>query len=189
MKTTLKQNYTMKLTTLACLVAGIAGITPALQAAATTDSVAVSKMLAQAKTQAYSISVDADALESYTREPSLSWESHVIEISRMREDINAAGKTLASLTSSRAQASPWQVAAIDRIIPFLQEIASDTTAAIEYLNKNHTQLATKREYTDYIEANADTSKELSTLIAHFVDYGNRKSRYDSLRSSLELPAK
>jgi hypothetical protein len=186
---TLKQNYTMKLTTLACLIAGIAGTTPALHAADVPDSMAVSKMLAEAKTQAYAISVDADALESYTREPSLSWESHAFEITRMKNDINATAKILTSLTAARAQASPWQVAAIDRIIPFMQEMAADTTAAIEYLNKHHTQLATKKEYTDYIEANADTSRELSTLISHFVDYGNRKSRYDSLRSSLELPAK
>jgi hypothetical protein len=189
MKNALKQNYTMKLTTLACLVAGIAGITSTLQGADVPDSVAVSKMLADAKTQAYSISVDADTLESYTREASLSWESHAIEITRMKNDINATAKTLTSLTASRAQASPWQATAIDRIIPYMQELAADTTAAIEYLNKHHAQLSTRKEYTDYLEANADTSRELSTLIAHFVDYGNRKSRYDKLKNALELPAK
>jgi len=189
MKTIRKQNYTMKLTMLACLAAGIAGITPTVRAADVPDSVTVSKMLAQAKTQAYSISVDASELEAYTREISLSWESHAMEITRMKNDINATAKTLTSLTASRAQASPWQATAIDRIIPYMQELAADTTAAIEYLNKHHTQLATKKEYTDYIEANADTSQELSTLIAHFVDYGNRKSRYESLKNALELPAK
>jgi hypothetical protein len=189
MKITLKQNHTIKLTTLACLLAGIAGITPAVQAADVRDSVAVSKLLAEAKTQAYAISVDATTLESFTREPSLSWQSHAIEITRMKNDINAAAKTVTMLSSSKAEASPWQVTAIDRIIPFMQEIATDTTAAIEYLNKNQSRLANNKEYRDYIEANSDTSQELSTLIAHFVDYGNRKSRYESLRSTLELPAK
>jgi len=93
------------------------------------------------------------------------------------------------LGDRRGQAAPWQVSAIDRIIPYLREIADDTTAAIEYLNKNQSRLANNKEYKDYIEANADTSRELATLVAHFVDYGNHKSRYESLRKSLELPGK
>lgn len=174
---------------LACLVAGITGISPALKAEDMPDSPAASKLLAEAKTQAFAISVDADTLESYTREPTLSWVSHALEITRMKNDINAAGKTVAALDAMKSQAAPWQVTAIDRIIPYLREIADDTTAAIEYLNKNQSRLANNKEYKDYIEANADTSQELATLVAHFVDYGNHKNRYESLKKSLELPGK
>jgi hypothetical protein len=152
------------------------------------DSQPVSKLLAEAKTEAYAISVDAGMLESYTREPTLSWVSHAMEITRMKNDINATGKTVAALNDLKSKAAPWQATAIDRIIPFLKEIASNTTSAIEYLNKNQSRLNAK-EYQDYIEANADTATELSSLVAHFVDYGNHKSRYDSLRNTLELPAK
>lgn len=179
----MKQRHTIGITMLAGLVAGMIGMSPALMAA---DDEAVSKLLGEAKMQSYAISVDAGVLESYTRETTLSWVSHALEITRMKNDINAAGKTVASLSAAKAQAAPWQVTAIDRIIPFLREIASNTTAAIEYLNKNQSRLNAK-EYQDYIEANADTSQELSTLIAHFVDYGNHKDRYDSLRNKLELP--
>jgi hypothetical protein len=175
---------TLKITLLGSLIAGIAGLSPALQAA---NEVSVSKLLAQAKLQSYMISVDATTLESYTRS-SLDWTTHAAEITRMKSDINATGATLAALNESKGHAEPWQVTAIDRIVPYLREIATNTTAAIEFLNKNQTRLKSI-EYKDYIEANSDTSQELASLIAHFVDYGNHKSRYEALKNTLELPGK
>jgi hypothetical protein len=177
-------NKTLKITMIASFVAGIVGLSPALQAA---NEESVSKLLSQAKTQSYAISVDATTLESYTRS-SLDWTTHASEITRMKDDINAAGKTLSALNDSKNQAAAWQVTAIDRIIPYLREIATNTTAAIEFLNKNQSRLWTA-EYKDYIEANSDTSQELASLVSHFVDYGNHKSRYESLKNTLELPGK
>ncbi len=177
-------NHKLKFTMIASLVAGIVGLSPALHAA---NEESVSKLLSQAKTQSYAISVDATTLESYTRS-TLDWTTHASEITRMRSDINAAGMTVTALNDSKSQAAAWQVTAIDRIVPYLREIATNTTAAIEFLNKNQSRLKSA-EYKDYIEANSDTSQELASLIAHFVDYGNHKSRYESLRNTLELPAK
>ena len=129
----MKKLYMIGVTTFACLLAGIAGVTPSLKA--TGQEPSVSKLLAEAKTQAYAISVDASQLESFTRSPDLSWESHAVEISQMKDDINQTAKTVEKLNASRSEAEPWQAAAIDRIIPFMQEIAGNTTSAIEYLNK------------------------------------------------------
>ena len=107
----------------------------------------------------------------------------------MREDINTAAKTVAKLVDAKGKAEPWQATAIDRILPFMREIADDTTNAIDYLNKNQAKPLIIGSYKDYIEANSDTCKELASLIANFVDYGNNKNRYESLRKTLELPAK
>src|SRR5271168_4742857 len=126
----MKKYYMIGITT---LLAGITGITPSLKAGGEEPS--VSKLLAEAKTQTYAISVDASQLESYTRESTLSWETHAVEISRMKDDINQTAKTVEKLNASRSAATPWQAAAIDRIIPLMQEIAANTTSAIEYINK------------------------------------------------------
>lgn len=184
MESTLEKSTRFRITPLVLLLAGVGALSPALKAA---DEESVSKLLAQAKTQSYAISVDATQLDSYLRS-NLSWQTHASELNRMKDDINATGKTVAALVNAKAQAVPWQATAIDRIIPYLKEIAADTTAAIEYLNKNQSRLQMK-EYKDYTEANADTSQELSTLISHFVDYGSHKDRADNLRKTLELPAK
>jgi phage-related minor tail protein len=185
----MKRRYAIKISMLAGLLAGIAGITSPAHGAAAGDTESTSRLLSDAKTQAYAISVDASILESYMRQPTLSWQSHAAEINRMKDDINATAKTVTKLMNAKSQAEPWQATAIDRIVPYMKEIAEDTTNAIEYLNKNQAKPLTVGPYKDYIEANADTTKELASLIANFVDYGNNKNRSESLRKSLELPAK
>jgi hypothetical protein len=182
----MNKHYMIGVTTFACLLAAIASVTPSLKAAG--EEAPVSKLLAEAKTQAYAISVDASQLESYTREPTLSWETHANEISLMKDDINRTAKTIEKLNASRSEAAPWQVAAIDRIIPFMQEIAGNTTSAIEYINKYQSRL-TMKEYTDYLESNSDLSSHLAGLIAHYVDYGNTKNRYANLQRTIQLSAK
>jgi hypothetical protein len=123
------------------------------------------------------------------RQPKLNWQTHAAEIERMKSDINAAAKTVGKLNDSKGQAADWQAVAIDRIIPYMKEIADNTTNAIEYLNNNQAKPLTTGDYRDFIEANSDTSRELASMIADFVDYGNSKSRYETLRRKLELPAK
>jgi hypothetical protein len=183
----MKRLYTIKYTALACLMAF--GISTALKAADAPESESVTKMLADAKRQAFGISLDAATLDSYMRQPKLSWTTHASEIDRMKNDINEEAKTVGKLNDARLGAAPWQTAAIDRIIPLMKEIATNTTNAIEFLNKNQAKPLTTGDYKDYIEANADTCKELASLIADFVDYGNNKNRAESLRQKLELPAK
>ena len=148
----------------------------------------ISKLLAKAKAQAYAISVDATVLQSYTRQTNLDWRTHAKQITRMKNHINAAAQTVAALDEAKGRAVPWQLAAINRILPYMREIADDTTNAIEFLNKNQAQL-NNQDYKEYLKQNSDMSRELATLVAQFVDYGNSKGGYDKLQKTLELPAK
>ncbi len=172
---------------LAFAAGAIAGVWPLLGAATAPGPAAVTKLLSEASKQAYAISVDATLLQSYTRS-NLDWRTHAKQINRIKNQINATSKTVAALNGARSQAAPWQVAAIDRILPYLREMAEDTTNAIEYLNKNQSRLNDK-DYKEYLEANSEMSHELAALIAQFVDYGNSKGNYEKLREKLELPAK
>jgi hypothetical protein len=155
-----------------------------IKAADVPDSDRVSQLLAEAKTQAHRISEDASTLETYTRS-GRSWESHAAAVVEMREHINLAGKTLVRLDQSRDNASPWQVIAIDRINPLLREIATNTSNAIDYLNKKPSQL-NSNEYKDYIATMAQVSSKLAGLITDFVDYGHTKDRLERLSAKLEL---
>lgn len=186
----MQQFYTFQITALACLAASAFAFVPALKAAEAPESASVSKLLQDAKRQAYGISLDADTLSSYMRQPNLDWRTHAAEIERMKNDINDEAKTVGKLNDARLQAAPWQVTAIDRIIPLMKELATNTTNAIEFINKNqNTKPLTVGDYKDYLEANADTSKDLASLISDFVDYGSSKTRAESLRQKLELPGK
>lgn len=184
----MKQNFTIKVTKLTLLVAGFAGVSSILMAAVKPESEPVSELLASAERESYAVSVDASTLDSYLREPDLDWRTHAEELNQMRDDINQTAKTVVELNDSRLRAAPWQVAAIDRIIPLMKEIAANTTDAIEFLNKYQSRL-NEPKYEDYVEASSDVATQLADLVASYVDYGSSKTRYESLRRTLELPAR
>jgi hypothetical protein len=69
--------------------------------------------------------------------------------------------------------------------PYLDELGGYISAAIEHVNDKKHNLA---EYNDYLEANADYTADLATMIANFVDYGKTRQRLERLGSKLEIPA-
>ena len=156
----------------------------ALAAAQVPDSEQVSKLLSDVKTQAVKLRVDASTMESYTRSGA-SWKSHSAAVNQMKEHINEAGRQLTKLQEVRESASPWQAKVIDRISPLLRELADNTTNVIQFIKDNPKRLMFPG-YKDYIEANADTSSQLASLIGDFEDYGNAKRRLEALASKLEL---
>jgi len=178
-----KQHLIRFVVPLALMMAG-SGTTSLTLKAADTDSEQISKLLSEAKTQAYQLREDASTLESYSRK-GLDWQTHATAVNEMKDHVNAVGRTLAKLEDARATASPWQATAIDRIKPLLREIASNTTLVIDTLNKSPRRLSAQ-EYKDYIEANSDDAAQLADLIADFVNYGNAKNRMERLASKLEL---
>jgi hypothetical protein len=157
-----------------------------IQAADAPDSEQVSSLLSEAKTMAFQMKEDAETMESYTRS-NVSWQSHATAINQIKEHVNAMGRQIAKLNNAKGSASPWQNTAIDRINPFLQELAGYTEAAIEHLNKRPALLATP-DYKDYLEANADYAGDMASMVADFVDYGKTKQRLQRLTDKLEVPA-
>jgi len=184
----MNKHYTIGFTMpLALLMAGVVIISPVLKAADVPDSEQVSKLLSEAKTMAFQLKEDAETMESFTRS-STTWEGHAVAINQIKEHVNALGRQVAKLKDAKNTASPWQKTAIDRINPFMDELAGYTEAAIEHLNK-HPKLLTTAEYKDYLEANADYAGDLASTIANFVDYGRTKQRLERLTDKLELPAR
>jgi len=171
--------------TAAILLAGFpVGLSPA-KAADVQDSEQVSKLLSEAKTMAFQLKEDASAMEAFTR-MNVSWQSHATAINQIKEHINALGRQVVKLKDARNTGSPWQKTAIDRITPFLDEMAGYTAAVIEHINgdKKHNL----EEYRDYLEANSDYANDLAAMIGDFVDYGNSKQRMERLGAKLEVPS-
>ncbi len=176
----------LRIVPIAVLAMGMTTIFLTARAAAQVpDSEQISNLLADVKTQAVKLSVDASTMESYTRSGA-SWESHSAAVNQMKEHINDAGRQLTKLQEVRESASPWQKTAIDRIHPLLKELADNTTNVIQYIKENPKQRLMFPEYKAYIEANADTSSRLAALIGDFQDYGNTKQRLEALADKLEL---
>jgi len=167
------------------LVGGFVAFSPAAIARAgdAPDSEQVSRLLAEAKSMAFQLKDDAATMETFSR-MDLGWESHKIAINQIKDDVNALGKQVAKLQAAEANAAPWQRVAIERMNPYLDEMCGYTTAVIEHLNGDARH--TVAEYRDFLQANADYSADLASMIANFVDYGNAKQRREELGEKLEI---
>jgi len=155
------------------------------QAGPPEDNKEVSQLLEDIKGQAADLQRDSDELESFTRSD-MSWQSHAEELDRIKERINAIGKTISKLQNLRSSASPWQQEAIDRIIPVAKKLASNTTAAIEHLNKNPLRI-NEPQYQQYLKSNAEAASNLATLVKDFVEYGKTRTTLEAYERKLEVP--
>jgi hypothetical protein len=173
--------------TLAVLLAMLTIARPSVQASPQEDNKEVSKLLEDIKVQAAALDKDSDELESFTRS-NVSWQGHATELETIKDRINAIGKTISRLQQLRSSASPWQAEAIDRIIPVAQKLASNTTAAIEHLDKNPLRLNTP-EYQQYLKSNAEAASQLASMVKEFVDYGKTRTSLEAYERKLELPNK
>ncbi len=161
----------------------VIGISPSARAADSPD--AILKLLGDAQAQSSQLSL---GWKSCARQPAINWSGDAAEITAMKDQLTAVARIVAALNEERAQAPYAQLAATDRIVPVLQEIADNTTKAIGFLAKNQTRL-TDKQYKDYVEQSSDTSSRLATLVSQMLDYESRKARFDLARRNLELAAK
>ena len=152
--------------------------------AATGDSPEITRLLAEVNDQAIQFRADSDKMAAFTRS-NISADSYAQQLQTIKEHVNAAGKAVAKLNEQRADGSPWQQTAIDRLNPMFRELVTNTETVINALNKNRSRVHMK-EFQDYVQANADVSADLARVISDFVDYGNAKTKLERLAAKLEI---
>jgi len=158
---------------------------PLVAKAQTIDSSKVNDLLKETKTHAVLAEDDAQTLDAYTRSK-LSWQSHATRVHEMKEHANDLIRDFNQLSSMRADASPWQQEAIDRINPLLQEMAAHLTATINHLNDNQSRTHLP-QYREYVHANRELMMKTARLISEFADYSEAKTVANELEKKLELP--
>ena len=147
------------------------------QTAPPEDNKEVPQLLEDIKGQAADLQRDSDELVSFTRSE---------ELDRIKERINAIGKTISKLQNLRSSASPWQREAIDRIKPVAKKLASNTTAAIEHLNKNPLRI-NEPQYQQHLKSNAEAASNLAALVKDLVEYGKTRTTLEAYERKLEVP--
>jgi len=171
---------------LAFLLGAFLSVSRALRAADVSgDSKEVTDLLGQAKSEALQLQDDAATMESYTQS-NMSWQSHAMKITEIKDHVNTLGQTVGKLTAARGTASLWQQTAIDRINPILRELAANVEATINHLDKDRTHPLQSTAHKDYLKANAELASRMATVISDFVDYGDTKTRFEDLSRKLEI---
>jgi hypothetical protein len=148
------------------------------------ENAEVSRLLSDAREKAAVLSRDADEMEALTRSD-VSWQSHAAMLDTMKEDVNDLAKSVEKLNAARDSASSWQRQAIDRMMPLMKELASNTTAAINHLKEQPTR-PTSGSYTEYLKQNSETARQLSDMILSFVQFGQTRAKFEKLEQKLEI---
>lgn len=159
------------------------GFTAAAQNA---DSTGITTLLQQTKEHAAKANLYAEELDTYAR-TQMTWESHATQLNRMKEEVNELGKDVADLSAARAEGSPWQQDAIDKIDPILRNMADHLSSTIRYLGEHQNQVHMP-PYRDYARANYEHSQKMLTMIDDYIDYAEAKAQSEALEQKLLVPS-
>jgi hypothetical protein len=159
---------------------------PAALIAQSSENPEVTRLLAETRDKAAVLSRDADEMEALTRS-NASWQTHAEMLETIKQHVNDLRLT-ERLTTERGSAAPWQQQAIDRMLPILRELASNTTAAINHLNENKIR-PTTASYTEYLKQNAEAAHQLSEMVSSFLQYGEARAKLERLEQKLEVASR
>jgi signal transduction histidine kinase len=166
-------------------VAMVTVITATPQYAADNEA---SDLLKQIQTQAVQLSNDSATLASFSRS-SLSRQSHAAYLNMVKQHINQTGRDLGRLEEIKSYAAPWQQQAINQLVPLAQQVASNTEAAINYLNENPNSLFAPT-YAQTLEAIAGSASEMKDRVNDFLDIAATNQKANELyQKAYELQIK
>ena len=138
------------------------------------DPKRISALLLDAKTMAVQAKDDAVTMEGYSQ-MDIQWEAHAAAIAQIREHGMAMKRQVIELKAAEGTAEPWQKNVIDRIEPYLAEMAKDNEAILKEMDA-HPSLFGTPAWNAYLQANADSATYLSGLIVNLVNNGAMRQK-------------
>jgi thiaminase len=90
------------------------------------------------------------------------------------------------LTKAEKSGSELQEQAVEQMLPLVKQLSANTTVALNYLKQSKTR-PTSETYTRYLEKNAETAHQLSSMISSLIDYEKSMTEIEQLRSKLDTP--
>jgi hypothetical protein len=140
--------------------------------------VQASKLLKEVQYRATALTREAASLDSYAR-GGLSKTSHSVQLTLVKDHINAIGTSLKMLQEMRDLAAPWQQEAIDSVIPAAADVAAHTEAAILHLN-GFSPLW-HPDYTAHLRAISDRSNRVKDSIDVHLAMASMADKLEGLR--------
>lgn len=151
------------------------------------DPKQVSALLVDAKTMAVQAKDDALSMQSYSQ-MAIPWGSHAAAIGQIREHVMAMNRQVMELKAAEGSAEPWQKNVINRIEPYLAEMAKSNEAVIDEMNE-HPSLFGTPAWNAYLQANADSAVYLAGMIVNLVNNGALRQKiqdYDQPEDTCRL---
>ena len=147
----------------------------------------LTQLLSDATDEAFELASDANDMQTLVQSDA-SWLTHVLMLAKMKGHVDNMALIIEKLNKAQNSGSALQKQAVDQILPLVKELSDNTMAAINYLNHNKTR-PISAPYTEYLDKNAETARQLSSMISSLFDYEQSMTEIERLRSQLEAPEK
>ena len=141
-----------------------------------------SRLLKEVQSTATVLDRDADLLQSFTR-GGLTWESHVNQVSVVKDHINTMGKHLDRLQAIRHLATPWQQQAIHSVVPAALILAAHTESAIEHLNDREKPLW-DANYENHLRGISGRSGQVKQTVDLHLEMASTQDKLEQLREQV-----
>jgi len=138
-----------------------------------------SGLLKEVQSTATVLNRDAELLHSFTR-GGLTRESHVEQVSMIKDHINTMGKHLDRLQTIRHVATPWQQQTINAVVPAALILAAHTESAIEHLNDRDKPLWDEN-YENHLRGISGRSGQVKQAVDLHMEMANTQDKLERLR--------
>lgn len=125
----------------------------------------------------------SDRLESYTRDPDMSWQLHADLLLDLKSEISDIGSRLCRLEAIRRVVDPWQQRVIDQIVTTTRLMADNAQDAIVFGDAHRLELWLPT-YQAYLNNLCHEATNLTHSVDKAVEFAGVSKEYQGLRSSL-----
>ena len=125
----------------------------------------------------------AARLDTFSRQPDVSWQSHGVELDAIKARVNDMGSKLCRLETIRRVLDPWQQREVDRIANRVQLLADNTQDAIQYLNTYQSRLLMPA-YEMYSRNLYEQADKLTHSVDNAVAYAKASHEYGKLSQKM-----
>jgi hypothetical protein len=146
------------------------------------DNLQLTQLLADADDEAVELANDADDTQALIRSDE-TWLNHALMLAKVKGHVDTLTLIIDKLSKAQNSGSELQREAVEQMLPLVKELSANTTAAINYLNRNKNR-PVSGAYVQYLKKNAETANQLSSMISSLVDYEKSMSDIERLRSDL-----
>ena len=155
---------------------------PSLSAVTRETSASLTELLWNARDEAVQLASDADQMQMLILSDA-NWVTHDLMLHKMQGHVDDMALIVRKLSETQTTGSDVQQQAVEQMLPLIRELSENTTAAIHYLNQNKNRPLSDT-YRQYLQKNAETARELSSMVSSLVDYEQSMAEMAQLRRKL-----
>ena len=160
-------------------------LSPLIAYATKDENPELTQLLSDANDEAFELARDATNTQMLIRTDE-NWVDHALMLAKVKGHVDNLALIIEKLNKAQKSGSELQEQAVEQMLPLVKQLSANTTAAINYLKQSKTRPISDT-YIRYLEKNAETAQQLSSIISSLIDYEKSMTEIEKLRSKLEAP--